>query len=51
MAIRALELAPCGATKGSHPRRKEEPVMELLDTLLTVGLLTTAYLLLFTAAR
>ena len=50
MAIRALVLAPCGATKG-HNVTERRTVMELLDTWLTVGLLTTAYLLLFIAAR
>ena len=40
-----------GLLKGHPHLRKDEPDMELFDSLLVVGLLTVAYLLLFTVAR
>ena len=40
-----------GLLKGHPHLRKDEPDMELFDTVLTVGLLIAAYLLLFTAAH
>ena len=51
MDIVSLGLILCGATKKSPLFQKGRTIMELIDAVLAVGLLTTALLLLFAAAR
>jgi hypothetical protein len=51
MVILALGLAPFGASKGQSLSQKGRTIMGLIEALLAGGLLTTAYFLLFTAAR
>jgi hypothetical protein len=51
MAIASLGPVLCGATRWSPSTQKGHTSMGLFDALLSVGMLLTAYLLLFITAR